>query len=298
MLRDGEADVAINWTGGRHHAKRGEASGFCYVNDIVLAIMELRSPPKPPLPSSSPPGSTPPHPPSRISRVLYLDVDLHHGDGVETAFFTSRYVLTLSVHLHAPLFFPSSGALDSTGPANLKAAGRGHALNAAVEPGLSEAKFKRIWESCVEKVAKEYDADAVVVQMGVDGMVGDPCKEWNLPLSAYGFALEHVLGWNKRTLVLGGGGYNSANAARAWAYLTSVALGRPLPLGSLLPSDLDAEVYAHFAPDFALDVPEGNMRDQNTEETLSKVEKAFEEYAGVLHERWAKKREIKQSVQS
>ncbi|EMS20778.1 hypothetical protein NBRC10512_007630 [Rhodotorula toruloides] len=292
MLKDGQADVAINWTGGRHHAKRGEASGFCYVNDIVLAVMELRSPPHPPPPSSSPSSSTRPSLPSRISRVLYLDIDLHHGDGVESAFFTSPYVLTLSVHLHAPLFFPSSGALDSTGPTNPKAPGRCHALNVALEPGLGEANFRRVWENCVEKVAKGYDADAIVVQMGVDGM------EWNLPLSAYGYALEQVLSWNKRTLVLGGGGYNSANAARAWAYLASVALGRPLPLDSPIPSDLDPEQYAHFAPDFALDVPEGNMRDQNTEETLAKVEKAFEEYAGVLHERWAKKREIKQGVPS
>lgn len=232
----------------RHHAKRGEASGFCYVNDIVLAIMELRSSPKPPPPSSSLDSSPQPSLPSRISRVLYLDIDLHHGDGVESAFFTSPYVLTLSVHLHAPLFFPSSGALDSTGPANPKAPSRGHALNVALEPGLGEANFKRVWDSCVEKVAKEYGADAVVVQVGVDGMVGDPCKvrspthpfhlrdlvdiltyipqEWNLPLSAYGYALERVLRWNKRTLVLGGGGYNSANAARAWAYLTSVAVRR------------------------------------------------------------------------
>jgi histone deacetylase 8 len=144
------------------------------VNDIVLAIMELRSPPKAP-PASSPVISQPP-PPSRISRVLYLDIDLHHGDGVESAFFTSPYVVTLSVHLHGALFFPSSGALDSSGPTNAKAPGRGHALNVALEPGLGEANFKRIWEICVEKIAKEYGADAVVVQMGVDGMVEDPCK--------------------------------------------------------------------------------------------------------------------------
>ncbi|BGP16681.1 hypothetical protein JCM10213_000402 [Rhodosporidiobolus nylandii] len=301
MLRDGEADVAISWTGGRHHAKRGEASGFCYVNDIVLAIMEMKSAPKPPPPPSSPSpssgkvdggASSPPPvpplraPPKRLSRILYLDVDLHHGDGPESAFFTTPSVLTLSIHLHAPLFFPSSGALTSTGPSNTKAAGALHALNVALEPGAGEETLKRVWGSCVEKVFGAYTPDAVVLQCGVDGLAGDPCKEWNLSLSALGACVEAALRWDKPTLLLGGGGYNSPNAARAWAYLTSVALSRPLSLSTPIPASLSSAQYALFAPDFTLDVPASfGMRDRNTEETLARVESAFGEYVDGLRGR-------------
>ncbi|GAA5897949.1 hypothetical protein JCM8208_003199 [Rhodotorula glutinis] len=312
-LRDGQADVAINWTGGRHHGKRGEAAGFCYVNDIVLAIMELRSTPRraPPPPSSSPTPSSPrpldgadpatsPPPqapaaapsPSRISRVLYLDLDLHHGDGVESAFLASPYVLTLSAHLHAPLFYPSTGALDSTGPpGEPRSKGAFHALNVPLEPGAGEETLRRVWASCVERVREAFEPDAVVVQLGTDGLAGDPCKEWNLSLSALGFAVERVLSWNKPTLLLGGGGYHSPNAARAWAYLTSVALGRPLPLDTPIPPDLPSSTYALFGPDWTLDVPEAyGVRDRNDDETLGRVERAFEGYAERVGERWGRPR--------
>ncbi|POY75128.1 hypothetical protein BMF94_1758 [Rhodotorula taiwanensis] len=284
-LRDGNADVAISWTGGRHHSKRAEAAGFCYVADAVLAIMELRSGPGP-LRHSSPDLDTPPlplpPPPARISRVLYLDLDLHHGDGVESAFFSTPHVLTLSMHLFAPLFFPASGALESTGPVGrgrAKPAAAGHALNVALEPGLGEETFMRVWESCIVKVASAYDADAIVLQLGVDGLAGDPCKEWNLSLSALGFALERVLSWNKRTLLLGGGGYDSPNAARAWTYLTSIAVGRPLALDAAIPADLPTAQYEQFAPSFSLDVPAGHVQDRNTDGSLARVEEAFERYA-------------------
>ncbi|BGP48643.1 hypothetical protein JCM10450v2_004519 [Rhodotorula kratochvilovae] len=294
-LRDGRADVAINWTGGRHHGKRGEAAGFCYVNDIVLAIMELRSAPQrapspsPPSSPSSPSATPPPIPPlpPRISRVLYLDLDLHHGDGVESAFLASPYVLTLSVHLHAPLFYPSTGALSSTGPPEPAAKGAHHALNVPLEPGAGGETLARVWGSCVERTKEAYDPDAVVLQLGTDGLAGDPCKEWNLPLSALGFALDRVLGWGKRTLLLGGGGYHSANAARAWAYLTSIALARPLPLDTPIPPDLPSAAYAAFGPDWTLDVPSlYGVRDRNTEATLGRVERAFEGYEGKVRERW------------
>lgn len=108
--------------------------------------------------------------------MLYLDLDLHHGDGVESAFFSSPSVLTVSLHLFAPLFFPASGALDSTGPKSDKSAAAGHALNVALEPGLGDEVFRRVWKTCVEQVVRAYDPDAVVLQLGVDGLAGDPCK--------------------------------------------------------------------------------------------------------------------------
>ncbi|BGP55859.1 hypothetical protein JCM8202v2_003466 [Rhodotorula sphaerocarpa] len=289
-LRDGRADVAISWTGGRHHAKRAEAAGFCYVADAVLAIQELRTAPKlarprscSPIESDSPPVLPRPH--ARITRVLYLDLDLHHGDGVESAFFSSPNVLTLSLHLFAPLFFPASGALDSTGPKSDKSAAAGQALNVALEPGLGDEVFRRVWKTCIEKVVRACDPDAVVLQLGVDGLAGDPCKEWNLSLAAVGFALERALTWDKPTLLLGGGGYHSANAARAWTYLTSVALGRPLSLDAPIPPDLPTAQYEQFAPDFTLDVPAGHVPDRNSEETIARVEAAFATYAERLARR-------------
>lgn len=145
--------------------------------------MELRTAPKPDRTVSDslqPPPTSPP-PPSKISRVLYLDLDLHHGDGVEAAFFSSPHVLTLSLHLFAPLFFPATGALDSTGPTGARAPAAGHALNLALEPGLGDETFRRVWDSCVEKIVGAYGPDAVVVQLGVDGLANDPCKVGRVP---------------------------------------------------------------------------------------------------------------------
>lgn len=218
-------------------------AGFCYVQDVALAIQELRKPPpktRPPPPPPSPPPATtqtsnssspnstavpppPPTPPARISRVFYLDLDLHHGDGVELAFASSPHVLTLSLHLHAPLFFPASGSLSSSGPAPPSKAAF-HALNAALHPGLSSANLVRVFERCVVPVFEAYGPDCVVVQCGCDGMAGDPCGEWAVGMEGMGEVVRRVVGWGKRVLLLGGGGYDHPNAARCWAYLTSVAV--------------------------------------------------------------------------
>ena len=155
--------------------------------------------------------------------MLYLDIDLHHGDGVELAFASSPFILTLSVHLHAPLFFPASGALGATGPVPPSKAAF-HALNAALHPGLSSENLIRVFENCVEPVVEAYGPDCVVVQCGCDGLAGDPCAEWALGLEGIGEVVRRVVGWGKRVLLLGGGGYDHPNAARCWAYLTSVAV--------------------------------------------------------------------------
>ncbi|SGY93162.1 BQ5605_C037g11575 [Microbotryum silenes-dioicae] len=289
-LRDDEADVAIAWTGGRHHGKRGVAAGFCYINDIVLAIQELRSPPKtrpfPPLFSSFEDEPPPPRPkPAKISRVLYLDLDLHHGDGVESAFFTSPYVLTLSTHLHAPLFFPSTGSLHSHGPSTGNASY--HALNLALEPGLSSSTLLRLFESSIDPIFQAFNPDAVVVQCGTDGLQGDPCAEWNLSAWGMGEVVRRVVQvWGTKTLLLGGGGYESANAARCWAYLTSVALGRPLPLETEIPSSLESAEYELYQDSFTLDAPEGQRKDMNTEDKVRRVEEVFRAYKEKLEERY------------
>ena len=93
-LNKGQSDVSINWAGGLHHAKKCEASGFCYANDIVLAILELLK---------------------HHARVLYLDIDIHHGDGVEEAFYTTDRVMTVSFHKFGDFFFPGTGDVKDVG---------------------------------------------------------------------------------------------------------------------------------------------------------------------------------------
>lgn len=215
-LRDGRADVAIAWTGGRHHSKRSTANGFCYINDVVLAILELK------LPSLSTPTS------SRIKRVLYLDIDLHHGDGVSLAFRSTPSVLTLSLHLFAPLFFPSTGALDSTGPPPPSSAAH-HDLNLAAHEGLSSKTLLRLFNSCILPVLDTYHPEALVMQLGCDGLNEDPCGEFNISLGGMGECVRLINEWRKRDgrrrlLMLGGGGYHNANAARCWAYLSSIVV--------------------------------------------------------------------------
>ena len=95
-LTSGHSDIAINWSGGLHHAHKSSAAGFCYINDIVLSIQGLL-------------WTNP--------RVLYIDIDVHHGDGVEEAFFSTDRVLTLSFHKYGDHFFPGTGAMDDIGPA-------------------------------------------------------------------------------------------------------------------------------------------------------------------------------------
>ena len=182
----------------RHHAQKSKASGFCYVNDCVLSILQLRK--------SKP-----------SCRVLYLDLDLHYSDGVSTAFSNSSNILTISIHHRAPGFYPPSPPLTDTDPSN---------VSIALAAGASDHTFHSIWTS-IEMIKNDFRPDYVVVQCGLDGLAGDPCKVWNWSLDgkagSLGWCVRRVTeDWNLKTLFLGGGGYNSQNAARAWTYLTAI----------------------------------------------------------------------------
>ena len=118
-LTKGESDIAINWAGGLHHAKKTEASGFCYINDIVLAILELLR---------------------FHQRVLYIDIDIHHGDGVEEAFYTTDRVMTASFHMTE--FFPGTGKLEETGIGK----GKNYAVNVPLQKGMDDWSYQNLFE--------------------------------------------------------------------------------------------------------------------------------------------------------
>ncbi|KAH8100349.1 histone deacetylase 8 [Cristinia sonorae] len=278
-LKDGNTDIAICWDGGRHHAQKSHASGFCYVADCVLSIMSLRR-----SRVSLPDGTF------RKPRILYLDLDLHFSDAVSQSFVSSTnasapsQILTLSIHHTAPGFFPTSplAALSDPDDPSFDP----FTLSLPLARGTSSASFAKIWAS-VELIKNTFKPDFTVVQCGVDGLAGDPYATWNLSLAdgegSLGWCIDRICSeWACKVLLLGGGGYNSPNAARAWTYMTSVALGCPLSPETDIP---DHAAFPFYAPSFTLDVPAGNVQDQNTQNYLDEVQARLARIACIIAER-------------
>lgn len=239
-LNRNKCDIAINWAGGLHHAKKSEASGFCYVNDIVLAIIELLRFNK---------------------RVLYIDIDVHHGDGVEEAFYTTDRVMTVSFHKYGE-YFPGTGELRDIGIGT----GKNYAVNFPLRDGIDDASYKTIFEPVIEAVMEYYQPDAVVLQCGGDSLSGDRLGCFNLSMRGHSNCVDFVRSFNLPTLVLGGGGYTMRNVARTWAYETGRLVG--VEMDSVLPY---TEYYEYYGPDYELDVRASNMENANNYEYLEKI---------------------------
>ena len=218
-LNRGKCDIAINWAGGLHHAKKSEASGFCYVNgklisivlsltdiylpiDIVLGIIELLRFKK---------------------RVLYIDIDVHHGDGVEEAFYTTDRVMTVSFHKYGE-YFPGTGELRDIGVG----AGKNYAVNFPLRDGIDDETYKSIFEPVIQSVMDYYKPEAIVLQCGGDSLSGDRLGCFNLSMRGHANCVNFVKSFGMPTLVLGGGGYTMRNVARTWAYETGVLVGQEL----------------------------------------------------------------------
>ncbi|KAL6877142.1 hypothetical protein J3F83DRAFT_728286 [Trichoderma novae-zelandiae] len=235
-----KCDIAINWAGGLHHAKKCEASGFCYVNDIVLGILELLR---------------------FMKRVLYIDIDVHHGDGVEEAFYTTDRVMTVSFHKYGE-YFPGTGELRDIGIGQ----GKNYAVNFPLRDGITDDSYKSIFEPVIENVMKYFQPEAVVLQCGGDSLSGDRLGAFNLSMDGHANCVNFVKSFNLPTLVLGGGGYTMRNVARTWAFETGVLVGQEMDRA--LPYN---EYYEYYAPDFELNVRSSNMENSNSREYLEKI---------------------------
>ena len=233
-------DIAINWGGGLHHAKKSEASGFCYVNDIVLAILELLK---------------------YHQRVLYIDIDVHHGDGVEEAFYTTDRVMTVSFHKYGE-YFPGTGDLRDIGAGK----GKYYAVNFPLRDGIDDEVYETIFQPVMAKVMEIYQPSAVVLQCGADSLTGDRLGCFNLTLKGHGRCVEYIRSFNLPLLILGGGGYTIRNVARAWTYETSIALG--VDISNELPYN---DYFEYYGPDFKLHISPSNMPNQNSPEYLDKI---------------------------
>lgn len=214
-ITSNQSDIAIAWGGGLHHAKRAEASGFCYINDIVVAILELLRF----------------HP-----RVLYIDIDVHHGDGVEEAFFSTDRVMTVSFHKYDPTnFFPGTGALDDNGPKNEHNPGAHHAVNVPLNDGITDEQYDMLFNSIISKIVEKFRPSAIALQCGADSLAGDRLGRFNLQVQGHGACVEFCKKAGLPLILFGGGGYTPRNVARAWTYETSIAIGCQDNISSSLP---------------------------------------------------------------
>ncbi|KAJ3426335.1 histone deacetylase [Anaeramoeba flamelloides] len=239
LLNHNKTDIAINWAGGLHHAKRGECSGFCYVNDIVLGILELLK---------------------YHQRVLYIDIDIHHGDGVEEAFYTTDRVMTCSFHKYGNGFFPGTGQIDDLGHGK----GKSYSINFPMDEGMDDKSYVEYFKKTIDAIMAFFQPNAVVIQCGADSLTGDRLGCFNLTLKGHGECVSHVRSFNTPLLVLGGGGYTIRNVSRCWAYETSLLID-----GYKLPNELPTNKYQYYySPDYQLNIQSSYMKNLNSKKSL------------------------------
>ncbi len=203
-------DIAFNLAGGLHHAHSGRASGFSYLNDAVVAINGLVAQGK---------------------RVVYLDLDAHHGDGVQEAFYETDSVLTISLHETGLHFFPGTGFEDESG----MGAGSGYSVNVPLVEHTDDALFMKAFDEVAYPLIAAYNPDVLVTQLGADTFRTDPLSRLEITTHSYSYILRKLKALRIPWVALGGGGYDLVNVARAWTIawgiMNGVELSPRLPAG-------------------------------------------------------------------
>jgi acetoin utilization protein AcuC len=200
MILAGQADIGFNPSGGYHHAGPELAAGFCYINDVALACMVLAE---------------------KGKRVLYLDVDVHYGDGVANAFYERSDVMTISFHENPKTLFPGTGFADEIGDGQ----GKGDCVNVPLPVGTYDQAYMKAFEAIFPPLMDAYNPDVVVFELGADALAGDPLAHLQLTNNTYAEIINHLMGFDKPILATGGGGYNVDNTVRAWALAWSIFCG-------------------------------------------------------------------------
>ena len=204
MVADGEVAAAFNISGGLHHAAPRSASGFCVFNDPVVAIHYLLN---------------------RGLRVAYVDIDAHHGDGVQDAFYDDPRVLTISVHESGRFLFPGTGFAGETGDGD----GQGFAVNLPLYPYTDDETYLEAFDAVVPPLINAFAPDVLLTQLGIDSYHTDPLT--HLQITSRGFigAVERLGGLGYPWLATGGGGYDIGAVARCWTLAYGVMCGAEWP---------------------------------------------------------------------
>ena len=241
LVAEGTVSAAFNISGGLHHASAGHASGFCVFNDPALAIHYFLR---------------------RGMRVAYVDVDAHHGDGVQEAFYGDDRVLTISVHESGRYLFPGTGFVAEMGEEQ----GLGYSVNLPLFPYTGDDVYLDAFRQVVPPLVREFAPDVLVAQMGIDSYHSDPLTHLQLTTEGFVEVVREFAALGLPWLALGGGGYDLKAVARAWTLAYGVMLGVEWP--NSLPRE------------FALEHGIGHLRDSLSPEIPANLRLDIRRHAG------------------
>lgn len=219
---------AVNFAGGMHHAARSKASGFCIYNDAAAAIFRMLE--------------------RGAQRIVYIDVDAHHGDGTESIFWDDERVLTISIHESGLSLFPGTGFANEIGGKNAE----GSAVNIAIPAMTGDAGWLRAFHAVIPQLVRAFKPEIIVSQHGCDAHRDDDMTNLKLSVDAQRQAALDISQLadelcEGRWLATGGGGYNVTGVVpRTWTHLTAIAAGKPIPLRTYVPETFRRHVLETY----------------------------------------------------
>ena len=255
MVMSGKLSHSFNPSGGLHHAHPERASGFCIFNDPAVVIAYLKSK-------------------YHVKRLLYLDIDAHHGDGVMYGYYEDPSVLDIDFHESGRFLFPGTGFPDETGEAEAK----GLKFNIPLLPGTGDEAYLAAFRELVPALVKNYRPEIILVQCGADGHLDDRLAHLRLTTYVYSevvgemHRLAHEL-CNGRFLLFGGGGYTLANVPRVWTVAFAKLAG--VELSGEIPSDWSKEFRSETEDDPPTSIYDLSTKDN--EQTMSEVQRILAE---------------------
>ena len=248
LLLEGTASVAFNFSGGLHHARPSQASGFCIFNDVAVAIHWLLT---------------------QGQRVAYVDIDAHHGDGVQAAFDDTDQVLTISLHQDGRTLFPGTGSVDEIGHGR----GEGYSVNVPLPPGTDDETYLWAFRELVPPLVRRFAPDVLVTQLGVDTHHLDPLTHMELTTAGHIALFEELAALSPgKWLTCGGGGYNLDVVPRSWTLAFGVMSGQEFP--DALPEAYREQYGGQWLRDREGPVLDGRSRSRirgQAEETVADV---------------------------
>jgi acetoin utilization protein AcuC len=250
MLAENNCEVAFSYVGGLHHGGPDFASGFCIFNDVVVAIQWLVE---------------------QDLRVAYIDIDVHHGDGVQAAFYETDKVLTISLHQDGRSLFPGTGFIDEVG----KGDGEGFSVNVPLPPFTDDEAYLHAFEAIVPVLINQFSPDIVVTQLGVDTHYKDPLAQMILTTSGHEALFNRLNQLCPRWLALGGGGYAIDVVPRSW----SLAFG--VMSGQVFPERLPPQYRDQYGGIWLRDREDPQVGDQTRDTVQERIEDVLRRVKGV-----------------